>query len=184
MTIKVTNDDVMAAAIACSNADELMKKLPVTDVGMRAALESFVARHSELGGRRAMHEPVSGPEVLEMAAAAAAVAPGEFFFDREERMRAAGNGLLAGRAAPKREPVVVTEEMARECMKDIEWGGGVFRAILDAMNWLADRLNGKHEKPVDPRVAVFTKAMVERGYDLGSVEDFEFILGKLDNAKT
>jgi len=183
MTIKVT-DEVVAAAIG--GAETWVKVLVE---GMRAALESFVARHPELAPQRAMHEPVSAPEILEMAAAAAAVVPGEFFFEREERMRAAGNALLARRAAPVIEPVVVTEEMITACIdaraRHVDSTSPPTHLTAFVMRWMADHLNSKHEtKPVDPRVAVFTKAMVERGYDLGSVEDFEFILAKLDNAKT
>lgn len=183
MTIKVTNDDVLAAAIACSNADELMKKLPVTEVGMRAALESFVARHPELGGRRAMHEPVSEAELEAMMDAIHYGPSGTSWADN---VCSAGNGLLAGRAAPKYEPVEIMPGLTQAFLQEV----GIAQTEPNiatagaALHWLADRINGKRGKPVDPRVAVFTKAMVERGYDLGSVEDFEFILGKLDNAKT
>lgn len=67
MTIDITSDDVTAAVAAYSGADAWIKTLPISIVGMRAALESFVARHPELAPQRAMHEPVD-PRVEKLAA--------------------------------------------------------------------------------------------------------------------
>lgn len=93
--------------------------------------------------------------------------------------------------APQRamhEPVVVTEEMRDQFMMGNGWSGwGCSRAILEAMNWLADRINEKSEKPADPRVAALVEAMDEMGLGLLSDRRLEDrarkLLAKLDEVK-
>jgi len=183
MTIKVTDGDVTLALEAYRETTGC-KFWPQCD-GMRAALGAFVARHPEFAPQRTMHEPVTDDEAVTAHAHYYAYLGSRTEMDA---MREAIRLFLARRAAPVREPVVVTEEMVTACVDartrhvNNKWPPVHLTEFI--MKWMADHLNNKHEKPVDPRMAVFTKAMVERGYDLGSVEDFEFILAKLDNAKT
>lgn len=154
MTIEVTDGDVTMALEAYRETTGC-KFWPQCH-GMRAALESFVARHPELAPQRAMHEPVSHEDALAMITAAP---PVEVW--TVSAMEAVGNALLARRAAATREPVVVTEDAFVDCRR--AYYSLKMRAMpspaegeaMDfALEWLADRLNGKHEKPVDPRVEI------------------------------
>jgi len=152
MTIEISDEDVIKS-LAAYRESESWNPHWGSSVGMRAALESFVARHPELPPQRAMHEPVTEEE-----AERAYKQYHETYRVHRASMLDFQNVLadfLARRAAPKPEPVVVTEEMRRQCMKDIGWeSSGAGRAVWEAMKWMADRLNGKHEELVDPRVEI------------------------------
>ncbi len=172
MTVKVTDDDVSAALVADKAwkiENDFNPSRHASSVGsMRAALESFIARHPELAPQRAMHEPVKEEEISEFR---------RFLtvndwrtLSGEPTKQAIGKALtefLARRAAAAREPVLVTGDMYRECLSAwrrndaVLWIGHVEHCL----DWLADRINGKHEKPVDPRVEKLAAILRDAGMD-------------------
>jgi len=180
MTIKVTDGDVTMALEAYRETTGC-KFWPQCH-GMRAALESFIARHPELAPQRAMHEPVSDADVNAMKSAYHRAT-----INDPDPWTLAGNALLARRAAPVREPVVVTEEMFRECRRAILERQATLSCAMGAamdfaLQWLADRINGKHEKPVDPRVEIvrdWAQSHSVEPYD----EAIARLLAKLDEVK-
>jgi len=157
MTIEISDEDVIKS-LAAYRESESWNPHWGSSVGMRAALESFVARHPELPPQRAMHEPVTEEEFRAMMRAIYDSPRG---FGCGYDVRAALDDLLARRAAPKPEPVVVTEEMRQACAKAFGWEGGAMSDVIwHAMNWRANYFNSKNEtKPVDPRIRALQDAI-------------------------
>lgn len=188
MTIEISDEDVIKS-LAAYRRSESWSPHWVSCVGMRAALESFVARHPELAPKRAMHEPVTEEEVRELFALYEKHSGGLRVAAFAVPMMRALDDVLGRRAEPPIEPVVVTEEMAEECAKAFGWTGGVMgdftrRAALHAMNWLADRIAGEQEKPVDPRVEIVGEWLAG-GFSTGegTEADIRDLLAKLDEVK-
>lgn len=154
---KITDDDVTASVLAYGKASSSgCRDKWLSVAGMRAAAKEIERRvlARVKAEPKSMHEPVSWAEVHEMCAA---YHEHERVPLSENAMEAAGNTLLARRAAATRAEVVVTWELAEECIKSMAEHVSTFTyrdAVTYALGWLADRLNGKSAAPVDPRKQV------------------------------
>lgn len=187
MKIEISDSDVTAAIDAYCKSSILGEQPPLVSLaGMKAALARFVELHPEPGGQRAMHELVNDAELDAMMRA---IAPGPWAGAWADNVRSAGNGLLAGRAAPRRAHVEIMPGMTKAFLQEV----GIAQTEPNvatagaALHWLADRLNGKHEKPVDPRVAILMDFFDDTGVscrsDMTSTDRAERLLAKLDEVK-
>lgn len=112
---KITDDDVLAMIDSYRSVDSWTDGYP-TGAGMRAAAEEIERRVIKRVNAqpRPMHEPVSEAEAKEMIDAIHYGKADSFF----ERVRSAGNGLLAKRAGaePKSAHEPVTREEAKKAL--------------------------------------------------------------------
>jgi hypothetical protein len=130
----------------------------ITDDAWMAAANTHSVAMAE-----GMREPVTPEEIRLVEQAVLYRTPGH-----DGGTRGALECFLARRAAAPRAEVVVTEEMVNECHVAARhaYAGGYDKGIVSfSLNWLADRLNGKHEKPVDPNVEKLAAILRNAGMD-------------------
>lgn len=180
MTIEVSEEDVEKVLRTVG-----WPLLPGNTWNIRVALERFVELHPELAPKRAMHEPVTEEEAEQAARIWLQPPKGGAGWCEEGYARRMLTDFLGRRAVPEPRQVVVTEEMRQQCAKASGWEGGAMSEVIwHAMNWLADHLNGKGEKPVDPRVGIVGEWLAG-GFSTGEGTDADIrnLLAKLDEAK-
>ena len=145
---------------------------------VRAAVNELLAKRVKAESRP-MHEPVTNAEIDDFMRAISDPYGGNM--TPREVTGIALDKFLARRAAATREQVVVTEvELDRLRAEynaappgDIQYHG-----------WLADRLNNRNEKPVDPRVGiVLSWANNTLGAQNVLDEDIAGLLAKMDEVK-